>query len=503
MSRTTFEPWVYAWPQSAVAGEQVGIHAAGPPGTAQVEVARVGAERQVVSTAEIELVSHEVPDDVVTAGCGWPAATHVEVDPAWPSGYYEVVVRTDVGAWHEAVGYFVVRATTADPTRPLLVLSTSTWNAYNDFGGANLYTTFGRPVAETHAAFDRPLARGLLRRPAGPGSRVAVQDPPEPTMSTHLEYMLGHTFTEWVGSAGWAGWELPFVAWAETAGYQLDYATSTDLALIPDLLEGRRVYLSVGHDEYWSWEMRDAVESFTAAGGNALFLSGNTSCWQVRFDDDGRTMVGYKERFEEDPVLGTGDERRLTSLWSDHLIGRPENQMTGVSFTRGGYHRIGSNVASGAGGYTVVRPDHWVFEGTGATYGDLIGAESVVVGYECDGCELELRDGLPHPTGADGTPADFQVLGLAPARPMDHDTAVRPAEEGGRSEAEHIAWRVLGDPDRAAARKLRHGHAVMGVHEPGGFVFTSGCTEWAWGLAGADPVIERITRNLLDRSLAS
>jgi hypothetical protein len=39
----------------------------------------------------------------------------------------------------------------------------------------------------------------------------------------------------------------------------------------------------------------------------------------------------------------------------------------------------------------------------------------------------------------------------------------------------------------------------MGVHQRGGTVFTAGTTEWAWGLANADPVIERITRNILDR----
>jgi hypothetical protein len=39
----------------------------------------------------------------------------------------------------------------------------------------------------------------------------------------------------------------------------------------------------------------------------------------------------------------------------------------------------------------------------------------------------------------------------------------------------------------------------MGVHQPGGTVFTSGCTEWVWGLVAQDPVIDRITRNLLDR----
>jgi len=58
---------------------------------------------------------------------------------------------------------------------------------------------------------------------------------------------------------------------------------------------------------------------------------------------------------------------------------------------------------------------------------------------------------------------------------------------------------VLGAHDPDTVARLAHGHAVMGVHERGGTVFTAGTTEWAWGLANADPVIERITRNLLDR----
>ena len=67
------------------------------------------------------------------------------------------------------------------------------------------------------------------------------------------------------------------------------------------------------------------------------------------------------------------------------------------------------------------------------------------------------------------------------------------------SEAEFISWRVLGDYGPATLARLRHGHAVMGVHRPGGTVFTTGCTEWVWGLANGDPTIDRITRNLIDR----
>ena len=111
-------------------------------------------------------------------------------------------------------------------------------------------------------------------------------------------------------------------------------------------------------------------------------------------------MVGYKGQFKNDPVYGTDRIGELTSIWSDHLIGRPENQMTGVSFTRGGYHRIGKRVTNGAGGYTVYRPEHWMFDGTEIDYGDVLGAAATTVGYECDGCEYTVVDGLPHPTGS-------------------------------------------------------------------------------------------------------
>jgi len=486
------EPWIYAWPQSVAPGDTIGLRVAGPPCEGSVQIARVGLRREVVWTGQVTVEPHPLPERSAAVGCPWPDAASVEVPESWRSGFYEVTLRTRAGFQHDSVGYVVVRAAEAHPSRPLLVLTTNTWNAYNDFGGRNLYRR------GTHVSFARPMAPGFLRKPDGPGSRVAVVDAPDRAMRAHIDYLRGHGFSEWGGSAGWPNAELPFVQWAEANGYELDYAANADLHHIPDLLEGRRLYLSVGHDEYWSWEMRDAVEQFVAAGGNAAFLSGNTSFWQVRFEDD-HSMTGYKDQFERDPVYGTDRQATLTSMWSDHLIGRPENEMTGVSFSRGGYHRIGKVVATGSGGYTVYRPDHWVFEGTEVGYGDLIGASSVVVGYECDGCEFTFRDGLPYPTCSDGTPSDFEMLALTPVQHFGRSTAPRGVPEGARSEGEFIAWRALGAEDPDTVARLAHGHAVMGVHQPGGTVFTAGSTEWAWGLTGDDPVIERITRNLLDR----
>ena len=108
--------------------------------------------------------------------------------------------------------------------------------------------------------------------------------------------------------------------------------------------------------------------------------------------------------------------------------------MTGVSFTRGGYHRIGRNVTAGLGGYTVHRAGHWIFDGTGLGYGDVLGAGATVVGYECDGCVFTYRDGLPYPTGEDGTPSTFEILGTCPTAAL-HPRDARPARPSRASRA--------------------------------------------------------------------
>ncbi|MDR3650581.1 MAG: hypothetical protein P4L20_15935, partial [Acidimicrobiales bacterium] len=179
----------------------------------------------------------------------------------------------------------------------------------------------------------------------------------------------------------------------------------------------------------------------------------------------------------------------------------PENSMTGVSFTRGGYHRIGRNVTAGLGGYTVHRADHWIFDGTGLGYGDVLGTGATVVGYECDGCAFTYRDGLPYPTGEDGTPSTFEILGTCPTQHFTRETAPRPPKPDEPSELEYIASRVFGTRGPEAMERIRHGHAVLGTYtnDAGATVLTSGSTDWAHGLAERDPQIEQITRNVLTK----
>ncbi len=491
----------YCWPQSVAPGASIGLHLSSAKGRpVKVEVARVGAERTVVWSETVEAQDHPTPLEASAIGCGWPAANTITAGEDWVSGYYEVLLAIDVdGKNRQSHAFFVVRPEAGSTNKILLQLATNTWHAYNDFGGRNLYN------GGTHSSLQRPMARGYLFKPEGAGRRVTTTNPPDRDMNTHVGYIRMNRLSPWAGSAGWPDWEWPFLAWAEQNGYGIDVITNSDLQEHPSIIDRYNLVLSVGHDEYWSGPMRDTVEAFAAKGGNVAFFSGNTALWQVRLEEEDQgsasVMVGYKGRFKDDPVYGTDRVGELTTIWSDHLVGRSENSMTGVSFTRGGYHRIGKRVTNGAGGYTVYRPDHWMFEGTGVDYGDVLGAKATAVGYECDGCDYTTIDGLPHPTHSDGTPETFEILAMAPAAHFTRTTAARPPKPSEPSEIEFLANRLFGTRDEAAVQRIAAGQAMLGSYTTpgGGTVITSGSTDWAHGLAGRDSQIEQITANILDR----
>ena len=176
--------------------------------------------------------------------------------------------------------------------------------------------------------------------------------------------------------------------------------------------------------------------------------------------------------------------------------------MTGVSFSRGGYHRIGKRATNGAGGYTIHRADHWLFDGTGIGYGDVLGAEAVTVGYECDGCAFTYVDGLPVPTHEDGTPEYVRDPRHRPRRPLHprrRPPARRPRTSRARSSSSPPACSATAPPSRSSGSRPATPCSAPTPHRRGGIVVTSGSTDWAHGLAGRDAQVEQITRNLLDR----
>ena len=208
--------------------------------------------------------------------------------------------------------YFVVRDdhSTSDV---LFQTADTTWQAYNRYGG---HCTYGRLDP------DNPRIHGGPPR----AYKVSYNRP----LETRHYRAVNTVFT----------CEYPFVRWLEANGYDVSYFTGVDSARRGERILNHRLFLSVGHDEYWSLEQRQHVETARGAGVNLAFFSGNEVFWKVRWEDaiDGsgtphRTMVTYKETHagaKIDPVAGV-----WTGTWRDSRPfnpegAQPENALTGT-----------------------------------------------------------------------------------------------------------------------------------------------------------------------------
>jgi hypothetical protein len=365
--------------------------------------------RLVASGGPVPVGPQPTPTPTATGliECRWPISFTIPTDASWTSGVY-VVAMTRVDGPQTYVP-FVVRA---DERKGAAVFqaSVTTWQAYNAWGGKSLYT--GGPAQEV--SFDRPYLEGS-------------------------------------GAGQYFRWEHHFVTWAEARGFDLVYVTNVDLDRDPSLLLGQRLFLSVGHDEYWSRPARAALEGALAAGVSAAFFSANSIYWQVRLEPaqgsgvPRRTMVCYKGRSAEDPLRGTPVE---TVRWRDAPVNEPENGLLGIMY---------SAWLLVDGGWVVRNASHWVYEGTGLQDGDAIPG---IVGYETD---RRFENGL--------TPPGTEILAGSPV--VD----------------------VNGRPDRH--------EAAIRATAAGGFLFAAGTIEWSWGLSRpeiADPRVQRVTENVLGRA---
>lgn len=436
----------YANQRSVAQGEEIGLHVSTSSSSFAAEIYRIGQKKTMVWQAQnLPGIQHPIPENASSNGCAWPIAFKVKTSPQWKSGYYEVRFQTEDrgGKWThrssrraESSAWFIVRqAKPGETSKILLQLATNTYNAYTNWGGFSLYSYNSLAGNAGHrVSFHRPVASQYSR------------------------------------------WELPWVEWAESRGIELEFAANEDLEFHPEMLTGYRLVLSVGHDEYWSAPMRDHLEAWIANAGNMAFFSGNTCCWQIRTESEDHRFTCWKQNYHLDPIFATQQHQTLSTLWSHYRVARPENQLTGVGFLWGGYRKSHGQFMDEPAEYEIHRPEHWVFQGTQLNRGAKLGGKDSIVGYECDGCELKWKDGLPYPTHRDGTPSSFQVLATCPVRWHPDDAEWYEKWEKGRT-----------------------GHACLGIYTQGGTVFTTGSTDWTHGLRGKDPAVEQITLNVLQR----
>ncbi|WP_425269850.1 N,N-dimethylformamidase beta subunit family domain-containing protein [Kitasatospora cineracea] len=335
----TIEGW--ADRVSALPGEQVGLHVSTTAPGFTVTAYRMGwyggaRARRVWTSGPLpggKQAPFTVDRTTRTVSTAWPRTTTVDTT-GWPEGCYLLRLDADGGAGQQYVPLTVRSRTTAGTT--VVVNAVATWQAYNEWGGYNLYNgpTGGLPTRSLQVTFDRPY-----RYDDGAGLFLV--------------------------------YEAPLIALAERLGIPLSYTTGIDLAADPELLHGARAVLSLGHDEYWSPEQRAHVTAARDAGTHLAFLGANCCYRRVRYEPSptgpDRTVVCWKGAWKDDPGYRAGHP--ATTDFRSPPGADPESSLLGVIYD--GYPVDAP--------YVVTDPGHWLLAGTGAKSGDsfphLVGVE--------------------------------------------------------------------------------------------------------------------------------
>ncbi|TVT10600.1 DUF4082 domain-containing protein [Amycolatopsis bartoniae] len=295
--------------------------------------------------------------------CGnWSVSATWNVPATAVSGlYYAVFHRNDTGGENEAA--FVIRDDTST-SKILYQTSDETWQAYNTYGGPN---------GDTGNSFYTGTGPGAQ----GAAYKVSYNRP-----------LYGEGDENFIFNA-----EYPMVRFMEANGYDMSYTSDVDTARRGQLIKNHKVFITVGHDEYWSNEQRDNVESAKAAGVNMAFFTGNEVFWKTRWEPsiDGsntalRTVVCYKETLADADIDPTNT---WTGTWRDARFsppadgGRPENSLLGHIFTVNGYRSDAMSVPAAYGKMRLWRNTPLATLATGNTYTSQPGT----LGYEWDSVE--------------------------------------------------------------------------------------------------------------------
>jgi hypothetical protein len=441
-------PWIegYCSKQSVKAGETIDIMVSTDPARPfRIEIFRLGyyagrGARLVKTLTPIQGKAQPTPQPGVKNlhECKWQTSATLTIPDDWTSGVYVGRLTTIVDETKEAYwqSYVVFIVKDDRPADILFQCSDNTWQAYNRW--PNNYSVYTHPKGNqgpwADVSFDRPYGR-----------------------EAQFEGVVNDPLT--VGSGEFLPLEFPLAYWLEEHGYNVSYCSNSDM-LTPERGLKCKAFISVGHDEYWDIRQFRSVEKMRDSGVNLLFLSGNAVCWVTPYREshDGRAN---RIMFRGGPYGADRDyaQRRQKENGPFPERGPDEGFLMGAR-----------NVepVNGGGDWIVVKPEHWIFEGTGVKKGDRIPG---LIGWEYHGDPAEIPG--------------LEVVGAG------------------------TAW--------VGGVTPQHWTATIYPGPKGNFVFNASTIFWSQGLSsppghtlpwshfsrphGPDERVQRITQNLLKRAL--
>ncbi|HEX6519257.1 MAG TPA: DUF4082 domain-containing protein [Streptosporangiaceae bacterium] len=453
----------FATSMSVNAGEAESFKISTPAKAYHIDILRVGyyqgnGAHKVVSgmlpTASLPQTQPACKNDTAPTGlidCGnWAVSASWTVPSTAVSGLYLAhLVRNDTGG--SSLIPFVVR-NDASHSDMLFQTSDESWEAYNTYGGNSLYTCADNCPPGSPEAY-----KGA--------SKVSYNRP-------------WHSGADDNGASWFMYAEYPMIRFLEANGYDVSYMSGLDVATRGSLLLNHKVFLSVGHDEYWSGDQRANVEAARNAGVNLAFFSGNEVFWKTRWEPSidgsntaGRTLVAYKETHYDTPT-DPQDPPTWTGSWMDPRFsppadgGRPQNALTGQLFTV----NTGTTDISVPTQYSKLRfwrstPVATLGAGQSITLDQGVGT----LGYEWD---------------------------------VDADNGFRPAGLMDMSSTTDSSAQPFTDYGSQTTTKTTTHHLTLYRAASGALVFGAGTVQWSWGLdngagtGNTDRTMQQATVNL-------
>jgi hypothetical protein len=262
---------------------------------------------------------------------GWPptfsfSTRHPDGTP-WLTGVYLVLLTKQDGLQTSML--FILRNDTRD-AEVGVQLPTATYHAYNDYGGESLYAS----------------AHGLS---GGKARKVSLDRP--------IARQLGN------GTGTFLYQEHQAVMWLEDHGYDIEYQTSSDTGGPNGRVGAHRLFMILGHEEYATMAEFDRLQSAIANGTSLAFLTGNTLYWQIRYENNLRIIVGYKDNSAEDPMQSTNPSL-VTTAFRNPPVNRPENQLVGAMSD--------ASFSLQPSDWVVTNADHWIYANTGLSNGSRL-----------------------------------------------------------------------------------------------------------------------------------
>jgi hypothetical protein len=212
----------------------------------------------------------EADHETGLAECAW-VLSGSQSDHSWtppvdgaPSGYYLAKITTQPPPGQKTFASYIPFTVRNDDRVSdfLFQASVTTWQAYN-YWPRNSYpdpedwrngkSLYAGPIGDPSSW--GPAIPEI--QPNGRQARAVSFDRPYAADNNSPYYIAGQFFIRG---------EYNMVRWMEQQGYDVTYTTDVDTDAANDMINGplspgrHKVFLSVGHDEYWSWQMRDNIE---------------------------------------------------------------------------------------------------------------------------------------------------------------------------------------------------------------------------------------------------